>query len=823
KHPYYGLVAKYYDIDQAKMHLRYTMRRGILSGPADGWDDSGMLVYTLNPNVKIAAAWAQDPTTASAGQPGLDVSTLVPPLREGDGSKGSTIAIDADGDGFKSAGDTLEYDLRTVNTARVSIVGPFTVRDNLPADVTYVPGSAKYRYSVGSNWQAYVNIPDDTTGTPFPLDGTGFSIPGTLGVGQQIQVVFLATIKPYGSLTPGAKDIVNTGTILVTPFGVTLDIGSTDPLYGSIGDRVWNDANADGIQNAGEAGLNNVRLYIDTNNNGQREAAEPTVLTSGDGSYVFNGLLAGTYVVRVDPASVAALNPGYGATYDLDGIATSYAATVVLASAQDRVDVDFGFRVGASVGDRVWVDRNGDGIQGAGEPGINGVRVYVDSNNNGAYNVGEPFMITTGDGAYYIGNLNAGTHIIRVDTSTLPVGATQTFDLTAPLDHSASVTLVSAEHRADVDFGYRGNLTIGDLVWDDVNANGSVTVTSTNYTIIAGRVDLNGDGSVTNADSGFIGSMRIINGYADIDNDNAAPIDNDDNGTFLGVNIYRGGFDLNNSNSISTADAGTVTYTVTEPGLANVRVYIDVNNNGLFESTEPSAVTNASGAYSITNLFNGTYTVRVLPSTLPNSYVQTYDLTSPTNDHTATVVLSGANRLDVDFGYRNDASIGDLVWNDRNNNGVVDAGEPGIEGVIVFIDANSNGIFEQATERYAITNNAGYYLIDNLPAGTFLVRVDISSLPQGSVPTYDLDGTGTANNATRTLTLSEDAVNVDFGYRTTASVGDFVWNDVNANGVQDSGEVGIAGVRVYLDINGNGVYDSANEPAATTSSTGAYT
>ena len=34
-----------------------------------------MLVYTLTPGVKLAAAWGQDPTTASAGAPGLDVET----------------------------------------------------------------------------------------------------------------------------------------------------------------------------------------------------------------------------------------------------------------------------------------------------------------------------------------------------------------------------------------------------------------------------------------------------------------------------------------------------------------------------------------------------------------------------------------------------------------------------------------------------------------------------------------------------------------------------------------------------------------------------
>ncbi|RYD61056.1 MAG: ABC transporter permease subunit [Verrucomicrobiaceae bacterium] len=43
--PYYGLVAKYHDVAEAKMHLRYTMRNGLLNGPADGWDAAGMQVY----------------------------------------------------------------------------------------------------------------------------------------------------------------------------------------------------------------------------------------------------------------------------------------------------------------------------------------------------------------------------------------------------------------------------------------------------------------------------------------------------------------------------------------------------------------------------------------------------------------------------------------------------------------------------------------------------------------------------------------------------------------------------------------------------------
>ncbi|MCX6876179.1 MAG: carboxypeptidase regulatory-like domain-containing protein [Verrucomicrobia bacterium] len=784
-------------------------------------DQSGMVIYTLNPNVKIAAAWAQDPLVASAGAPGLDVATLITPLREGDAAKRSTVVVDADADGYCSAGDTLEYDIRVINTSHGPMTGPFTVKDTVPANTTYVAGSTQYRFSVNGAWQAWVSVPDDGSGTAFPLDGSsGYGIPGTLGYDQQIQLTFRAVITTYPTLTPsGTSAITNTGTVEITPYGLTVPFSWSDVLYGSIGDRVWIDADGDGVQDSGETGLNGVIVYADLNNNGVWNTGEPTATTAGDGTYVLKGLLAGTYTVRVNPASVAAIDPGYGPTGDLDGIATSYVATVALAAAQDRIDADFGFRIGASVGDRVWVDLDGDGVQDSGEPGINGVRVYIDSTTSGivgSYDVGEPNSITFGDGTYYIGNLPAGgTYKVRIDT--LPSGTIQTYDLDGTgTPNQASVTFSGAEHNPLVDFGYRGSLSIGDLVWEDVNADGANTVT---YNVYNGRVDLNGSGAADNNDDGFIGTMRIINGYADTNNSNS--ISSADTGTFLGKTIIAGGFDMNTSGTITSADTGTVSYAA-ESGIANVKVYIDSNGNGVRDSNEAFATTDSSGIYSINNLFPGTYSVRVDTTTLPTSMVETYDLTSPTSDHQATVVLSGTSRTDVDFGYRNDATIGDRVWNDMDNDGVQDTGEPGIQGVTVYIDANGNGVFDQGVERYAITDLNGIYTINNLAAGTYAVRVDIGTLPQGSTETYDLTTPTTDNAASRTLTTSEDATNVDFGYRSTASIGDFVWLDTDADGVQDAGEAGLNAVRVYLDINGNGSFDSATEPSATTNSSGAY-
>jgi microcin C transport system permease protein len=43
--PYWGLAARYHDVDEARIHIRHTLRRGILSGPADGWNAEGLPVY----------------------------------------------------------------------------------------------------------------------------------------------------------------------------------------------------------------------------------------------------------------------------------------------------------------------------------------------------------------------------------------------------------------------------------------------------------------------------------------------------------------------------------------------------------------------------------------------------------------------------------------------------------------------------------------------------------------------------------------------------------------------------------------------------------
>ena len=63
-------------------------------------DQTGILVYTLEPGVRLAAAWGGDVLTASTSEPGLDMGTGIPPLPEFYATKRSVLWFDNDTDGF---------------------------------------------------------------------------------------------------------------------------------------------------------------------------------------------------------------------------------------------------------------------------------------------------------------------------------------------------------------------------------------------------------------------------------------------------------------------------------------------------------------------------------------------------------------------------------------------------------------------------------------------------------------------------------------------------------------------------------------------------
>jgi hypothetical protein len=139
--------------------------------------------------------------------------------------------------------------------------------------------------------------------------------------------------------------------------------------------------------------------------------------------------------------------------------------------------------------------------------------------------------------------------------------------------------------------------------------------------------------------------------------------------------------------------------------------------------------------------------------------------------------------------------LGDFVWLDLNQSGIQDLGEPGLPGVTVSLTKPSGFVVT------ATTDATGYYHFTGLAAGNYSVAV---ATPGGLVPSASHVGGDPAvdsNMSGAIVTISSAQwVNdtIDFGFYPTGAIGNFVWQDLNLNGIQDLGEPGIDGVTVQL-------------------------
>lgn len=150
------------------------------------------------------------------------------------------------------------------------------------------------------------------------------------------------------------------------------------------------------------------------------------------------------------------------------------------------------------------------------------------------------------------------------------------------------------------------------------------------------------------------------------------------------------------------------------------------------------------------------------------------------------------------------SNVGGFVWQDLNHNGIQDEDEPGISDVQVNLyEVNETLIQIVETDAY------GYYKFTKLCNGNYTIDVDETTLPSGFIPTVSkvgddnlIDSDGPLDQGPVFVTFSGDKhhdLTVDFGYiLCNGTIGDYVWLDLNCNGLQDGDEPGIAGVRVML-------------------------
>jgi len=146
---------------------------------------------------------------------------------------------------------------------------------------------------------------------------------------------------------------------------------------------VWFDKNASGTatQNAGEPGIAGIPVKVTwAGVDGILGTADDVVFdrtTDSSGGYLVSNLPFGPYSVAVDTTSPK-FPAGLTQTYDSDGLGTTSTSAVTLTGGvPNNLNQDFSYTGSASIGDRVWLDQNGDGVQDLSELGIPGVTVTV--------------------------------------------------------------------------------------------------------------------------------------------------------------------------------------------------------------------------------------------------------------------------------------------------------------------------------------------------------------------------------------------------------------------------------------------------------------
>lgn len=273
-------------------------------------------------------------------------------------------------------------------------------------------------------------------------------------------------------------------------------------------------------------------------------------------------------------------------------------------------------------------------------------------------------------------------------------------------------------------------------------------------------------------------------GVLGLDYPNAAPV----NVGSISGNVFKD----NNVNGVH--DAG-------EGALASVRVYVDANKNGKFDAGEISTLTDASGNYHLSSLNTGSYVVReVTPAG--------YSIHAPASGAFAVTLAAGQDVTGDNFADAPiRAAISGALFNDLNADGTRQTTEAGLSGWRVYIDANNNGKFD-AGETSVLTSSTGGYTIANLLPASYTVRDVVPAGWRGTTA------------ASYVVTLAgTNATGRNFGATQKAKLSGTVFQDTNRNTLQDVGEKGLAGWRVFLDANNNGKLD-AGEMSVLTDSLG---
>lgn len=779
---------------------------------------------------------------------------------------GGYVFDDANHDGLKSAS---ESGISGVRVKAYAVVDGSTDFSNPKAE-TQTDENGRYEFDTldPGQYQIEVVSPDAENYLPsivkpvsqFPNGGNRFT-EENVQVGQS-QVVKLLSPK---KILLSEQDAENTDCALHK----ALVLG-----------RVFHDADASGSFGAGDANLSGIKVYLLKDGN----VAKMTT-TATNGTYAFVGIDAGTYSVAF--ASKHSASKHYTASEkQKTGVAAVNQSTINVERSNISVNnseqsvyksddlsvgrgnkianINAGFYMPASLVSYAWEDLNGNGLQDAGEPAIQGLNFALKQKTDGAYEaISDSNKASGADGKVSYTDLKPGTYRLVVEKPQAyanftivrtGVGTSKNNDIAYGDEnyaHSADFKLASNQNASGIDAGLYKQISISGEVFIETGLpNGIKDVTETygsempmnmklylkklgtsgngieNYELKAQKPIKSGDYSFTFDDLGLVpGEYRTVaelpTGYviSAVPSADASGVKN---------SFASSSFDFRvNSNVKTTKNLG-----IYKGGTLNGKVYHDLNANDNKEETEPflkgkllqlknqsgdviaSTTTKDDGSYSFVGIPVGTYNLAVVESGFEMS----------TSTSTLDFTNAGTEISNRNYGIYKNIKIFGRVYEDATRDGTSTSDKAFDKIKVQLLKKSASNVFEN--EGDAVSTSNGNYSFSNIkPGGVYKVKALVpenkkhyilSKKGFGNDKTIDFDvDPGTALSDELIAISSRDA-SVDIG----------VYRSIRLSGVVNGFESGsvISGAKVELLDEEKNVIKNANGEAivAISNDNGAY-
>ncbi|MFQ3246600.1 MAG: protocatechuate 3,4-dioxygenase beta subunit [Arenicella sp.] len=749
-------------------------------------------------------------------------------------SLGSTAWLDINGDGLQDVGEppivaagvTLLNANGTVFDSDLNVAGvqALTVATDAQGQYNFdgIP-EGDYRVQIdlasATNTSAILFVPTPTQIAAPDAAGPGFDNNNDSNIDflfdpvttDQIHTSGIVTLtvggEPVGEAdqigTPGADQPNQALTAANQPDAsgnMTVDFGFIEPV--SLGSTVWFDSNTDGNQDDNEPPILGALVTL-LNSGGTVYDSDPTApgiqarmaTTDATGQYNFNGLPAGSYSVQVDLSAVA-------------GSSSITPTPIQVLDPENNINSDSNIAT---------VDQNGSPADTSDDLYRSGVIIL--SLGGEPENEVDPIDAVNGNG---------------------PVA-----------DQPGQAAQIDSSGNMTVDFGFFQPVSLGSTIWEDLNGDGEqnaleLPIEAATVTLLdAAGVPVTGVSAVlTNADGEY-------------NFDGLLPGD------------YRVQVDL--STVVGGADLIPSPVQVADPDLSgdpSEDSNDDSNIDFVFDTTGANVTTDQIHTSGVITLAPGT------EPTAETDSIGGIGPDQPNQD-TAGVDPDAAGNMTLDMGFVRPVSLGSTIWQDENGDGIQDDGEPPILNATVTlldavgapIDGDPYTLGIQAIT--TVTDSDGQYFFNELPPGDYRVQVDLATVVGGSAlipaPNQVADPDAVADDNTDsnidvpfdlnlvdqihtsgviTLTAGGEPVaevdpvdlidangnvsdqpgqtvanpdnsgnmTVDMGFYAPVSVGSFVWQDNNGDGLQDAGEPPLAGSLVTLlaeTAPGSGVFSPA--------------